>query len=173
MSFKFCHFETIWKISQGHCGPLTPFLQFRHLLLQSRQVYWVTFFTLISQNFLRYLQICISLHPFNPTHSTPGQSSKVGGREGAVQPEAAAATAWERRAQLVCLTGCLVAVNLPAVSVMLWIRVSFQKLRRNWKMKGVWKTRSWTPTGRRSTWRKSSNQKKVHLERQARSWTGW
>ena len=31
MSFKFCHFESIWKISQGHCGPLTPFLRFRHL----------------------------------------------------------------------------------------------------------------------------------------------
>ena len=31
MSSEFCHFETIFKISQGHCGPLTPFLQFRHL----------------------------------------------------------------------------------------------------------------------------------------------
>ena len=31
MSFKFCHFETIWKISLGHCSPLTPTPQFRHL----------------------------------------------------------------------------------------------------------------------------------------------
>ena len=30
MTFKFCHFETILKVSSGHCGPLTPFLQFRH-----------------------------------------------------------------------------------------------------------------------------------------------
>ena len=65
MSFKFCHFETILKISQGHCGPLTPFPQFRHLLPQSRQVYWVTFLNCISDGtvnqisparFLAYLQ---------------------------------------------------------------------------------------------------------------------
>ena len=30
MTFKFCQFETILKVSSGHCGPLTPFLQFRH-----------------------------------------------------------------------------------------------------------------------------------------------
>ena len=48
MTFKFCQFETILKVSSGHCGPLTPFLQFRQLLLQSGQIYWVTFFNWIS-----------------------------------------------------------------------------------------------------------------------------
>ena len=65
MGFQFCHSETISKISLGHCGPLTPTLQFRHLPLQSRQVCRVTFFNCISDGavnhispaqFLAYLQ---------------------------------------------------------------------------------------------------------------------
>ena len=48
MTFKFCQFETILKVSSGHCGPLTPFPQFRHLFPQSGQIYWVTFFNWIS-----------------------------------------------------------------------------------------------------------------------------
>ena len=104
MSFKFCHFETIWKISIGHCGPLTPTLQFRHLPLQSGQVCWVTFshwFLQISFDICKFAFLSIrSTHFSIPT---PGQSSKVGAREGTVQPEAAAARAWERRAQLVCI----------------------------------------------------------------------
>ena len=39
MTFKFCQFETILKVSSGHCGPLTPFPQFRHLFPQSGQIY--------------------------------------------------------------------------------------------------------------------------------------
>ena len=31
MGFQLSHFATILKISLGHCGPLTPTLQFRHL----------------------------------------------------------------------------------------------------------------------------------------------
>ena len=120
MSFKFCHIETFSKISLSHCGPLTPFPQFRHPspnLAKSAG-------SLLSHWFLK-----ISFDICKLAFLSLGRSTKVGGREGAVQPEAATARARERRAQLVCLTGCLVAVNLPAVSVMLWIGVSFQKMR--------------------------------------------
>ena len=128
MSFKFCHFKTILKIWLGHCGPLTPFLQFRHLLLQSRQVCWVTF----SHWFLKIsFDICKFAFLFINYNSWAKLQHRVSAdrRSSSVQPEAEAARARERRAQLVCLTGCLVAVNLPAVSVMLWIGVSFQKMR--------------------------------------------
>ena len=85
MSFKFCHFETIWKISQGHCGPLTPTPQFRHLPPQSGQVCWVTF----SHWFLKIsFDICKSALQLAAC------------MEGAVQPEAAAARAWEGRVQV-------------------------------------------------------------------------
>ena len=30
INIKFCHFEPIWQVSSAHCGPLTPFPQFRH-----------------------------------------------------------------------------------------------------------------------------------------------
>ena len=42
MGFQFCHFETIQKISLGHCGPLTPTLQFRHLSggISPSQISW-------------------------------------------------------------------------------------------------------------------------------------
>ena len=55
MGFQFCHFETILKISLGHCGPLTPTLQFRHLPLQSRQVCRVTFFNCISDGAVNHI----------------------------------------------------------------------------------------------------------------------
>ena len=30
INIRFCHFEPIWQVSSAHCGPLTPFPQFRH-----------------------------------------------------------------------------------------------------------------------------------------------
>ena len=55
MGFQFCHFETIKKNSIGHCGPLTPTLQFGHLPLQSGQVCQVTFFNCISDGAVNHI----------------------------------------------------------------------------------------------------------------------
>ena len=123
MSFKFCHFETFSKISLSHCGPLTPTPQFRHLPPQSGQVCWVTF----SHWFLKIsFDICKFAFLFINYNSWAKLQHRVSADRRSSSAEAEAARARERRAQLVCLTGCLVAVNLPAVSVMLWIGVSFQ-----------------------------------------------
>ena len=44
MGLQFCQSEKKLIYTLGHWAPATPFLQFGHPLLQSGQIYWVTFF---------------------------------------------------------------------------------------------------------------------------------
>ena len=73
MSFKFCHFEIFWKISQGHCGPLTPFLQFRHLSggISPSQISWFLVTIFLEITFLicglAFPQLDRSMQPFTAT----------------------------------------------------------------------------------------------------------
>ena len=73
MGFQFCHSETISKISLGHCGPLTPFLQFRHLSggISPSQISWFLVTIFLEITFLicglAFPQLDRSMQPFTAT----------------------------------------------------------------------------------------------------------